>query len=499
MIIREAGGPEVHQAGGQLRIFLVVSGIVFVFYCIAWPQAPLMTTDTPSYMRVAADIRNETISRFHQRTPGYPLLLAATGSHRELKRPLFYVMLGAQLAAALLIAWTLARLGLSRRAVVAVFMVGISPPYVAPSAYALTESVSTLAIVGAFAAVILWVIRRRATYLWLFIVASTYAAFVRPTFELLVPAVAVGLLGAYWSGWAGTKRVAPLMVAMTAATAITVGSLGAYATINFRMFGEFDTSSMGAAAVSSRVATVLEYLPEEKASLRSVLVRARDRLLTEPFRNHTGLDYIYRAMPELLTMYNGDEVRALREVRQASWYLVKQKPFTYVHESMKVIPSFWMPNDYDMPGLDRGLGRAVSAFLQAAVNGVFLAQTIVVCGLMFTHMALCRSRGWRGLWLVGDRDKTLGCAYLIALAMIAYTMVVSCFLGVGDNRYRVPVEMLILANIGIGMTIWNRFVEPLEQAIRRFRGRQPLQDSMALGRELGLQDLTAVAENRRGA
>ncbi len=227
---------------------------------------------------------------------------------------------------------------------------------------------------------------------------------------------------------------------------------------------------MSAMAVSCKVATVLEYLPDEYADLRTGLVKHRDALITKPFHNHTGQDYIYRAMPDLLRMYGGDEVKALRAVKQASVHLIKAKPLTYVHESMKLFASYWMPNDYEVPGLERGVGRAASAIFQFVVNGVFAFQVVVVVGLMFIYVSVRIATGQPDWWPLAERDKELACIYLTSLAIVLYTMIISCFMGVGDNRYRTPTELLILANTAIGFTLWGHSARALSvQVCRTYR------------------------------
>ena len=446
-----------------VAVFAVM--VAFIGYDTWWPTAPINNPDAPSYMRVASDLKELKLTRFHQRTPGYPLIMLLTGSDQGLTRALFHAMLGAQLLAALVMAYVLARLGISQKITSTIFAIALLPPYVAPSAFAQTESVCSFSVVVAFSAVTLWIQSGRPGLLILFAIAAAYATFVRPTFQMMVPVVAVVLVAAYWAHWTGHLRFRKLVLSMAFAAVVTFGSLGAYAFLNYRCFGQFDTCSMSARAMSSKVATVLEYLPDKYADLRSVLVKHRDNLITAPFLDHTGQDYIYRAMPDLLRMYDGDEMKALRVVKQASVHLIKAKPFTYVHESMKLFASYWMPNDYELPGLERGVGRATSAIFQFVVNIVFAFQVVVVLGLMFTFVSVRIATGRPDWWPLAERDKTLSCVYVISLAIVLYAMFVSCFIGTGLNRYRTATELLIFANTAIGLTLWSRGVHALSRSV----------------------------------
>jgi hypothetical protein len=446
-------------------IAVLIAVIAFVGYCAWWPDAPIDNPDMPSYMRVAADLKEMKWTRFHQRTPGYPLIILLTGSEKHLTRTLFHTMLAAQLIAALVMALLLVRLCISRKLAFASFVIALLPPYVAPSAYAATESVCSLFIVIAFASLVLWIRDGRPVLLAQFAIAAAYAAFVRPTYQLLVPTTAVAVLAAYWAGWTGRLRLRNFVLSMAIAATTTLSGLGACAYVNYLHFGQWDSSSMTARALSSKVATVLEFLPDEYSDLRAVLVKHRDSLITAPYSDHTGQDYIYRAMPDLLRMYNDDDVRALCAVKEASLYLIRKKPFTFVHESMKLFASFWMPVDYDLPGLKRGLGRAASSIFQLLLNAAFLVLALVMLGLMLFYASVRASARRLACWPLQKQDQALACCFAIALSVVLYTMVVSCFMGTGLNRYRTCTEPLILSSLAIGVTLWKRTVCGLSESL----------------------------------
>ena len=160
-----------------------------------------------------------------------------------------------------------------------------------------------------------------------------------------------------------------------------VSLVGGYAWLNYRATGIFDTSSMGAIVLSHKVALVVEFLPDRYAGLREILVRHRDALITKPFGDHTGQDYIYRAIPELRAYYHGDDRRMLEAVKEASPYLIRTKPITYLHESGKLLFSFWMPVDYPLSTRGSGALRGVWALVQGCINALFLLQTLVLAGM----------------------------------------------------------------------------------------------------------------------
>ncbi len=83
-----------HLPGRDAAVAVFTVMVAFVGYDAWWPSAPLNGPDVPSYMRVATDLKDLRLTRFHQRTPGYPLVLLLTGSDQRLTRALFRTMLG---------------------------------------------------------------------------------------------------------------------------------------------------------------------------------------------------------------------------------------------------------------------------------------------------------------------------------------------------------------------------------------------------------------------
>ena len=53
------------------------------------------------------------------------------------------------------------------------------------------------------------------------------------------------------------------------------------------------------------------------------------------------------------------------------------------------------------------------------------------------------------------------------MATVFYTMLISCFVGVGDSRYRVPVDYIVFATALIGIAIWRRGLRALNRPPRQ--------------------------------
>jgi hypothetical protein len=185
------------------------------------------------------------------------------------------------------------------------------------------------------------------------------------------------------------------------------------------------------------------------SGLRDILVRHRDRYLVEPYSDHTAQNYIYRAMPELVS-YFGNEVRALNELQRANIYLILHKPMSYLHESLKCVGSFWMPNDTPLASGSNGLLRATWAVLQLLLSSVFVLEAVVLSGGLLLFRSVRRGVPH---WSAPLADRTG--AFAVIVAVIIYTAVISSFAGIGSARYREPVDILMVATIFVGGGIWS--------------------------------------------
>ncbi len=452
------GGRRPHAA--PVLLVAAVLAAAFLAYSTAWRTAPIWTFDTPSYQRVAKDLKNFRISGLHQRTPGYPLLLALTGAEEKLNRGLFLATLALHLLGAAAAVWLLAFLGLGRAAVGAFLALALLPVYVEPSAYALTESLCEFFVVLAVAAFICWLARGRLRAALLAGFAAAFAALARPTYQAFLPLLAVLALICVLFDWAPGVTLRRFAAHFGLAAALWTSLVGGYAWLNYRATGIFDTSSMGAIVISHKVATVVEFLPDRYKGLREILVRHRDALMAKPFGDHTGQDYIYRAIPELRAYYGGDDRRMIEAVKEASLYLARTKPFTYLHESGKLLFSFWMPVDYPLSTRGSRALRALWAVVQGGVNALFLFQALVLAG------AGAFAASARALRRLAGFEPLLCAAWVTGVATVLYTLFISCFVGVGDSRYRVPVDYVIFATGLIGIAIWRRGLRALSRLPR---------------------------------
>ena len=428
----------------------------FIAYAVVWPQAPLLSLDTPVYMQLAREIKAGNITELSTRTPGFPVLLILTGSEDTAGRALYCVQLLLYLSAVGFSAWLLRWLDIDRRLVLGMLATALLPPFVEPCAHADSEALCQFMVVAATASVVTWRITGRNAWLWVFSFAALGAAFVRPTYQFLVPAVAVALFALPVVGVGRHDSLGRLTKAMLVPVAVSVCGLGSYAGFNYAKFGYFDTSAMTPYTLSTKTASFVECLPDEYAGVREILLKHRDRELLRPFEDHTAQGYIHRAMPEIIQLFDNEQVKALRAVKQANLYLISRKPMSYLIESLKSMTTYWMPAEYELSSGDSVVQRLFWVAVQIGVVVLLFFLAIVLTGVGTAYVATrVRYVGLAQFAAITNHQIT---AYVITLTVIGYAASISCFAGMGIARYRVTSELVILICCTVGLTLFRRVI-----------------------------------------
>src|SRR5262245_39269090 len=254
-----------------LWVLLVLVAGAFAGYWSLWREAPVVATDSPSYQRLAQELSTGQLRQAPLRTPGYPLLLVATGAAETPHRRLFAVQLFLHLAAVLVVCATLAFLGAGTRGIVAAGVLGVLPPFVQPTAFVLTESLTQFCLVGAIACLVRYGAGARRGWLVAASLLFGYAALTRPTFQLACLLAGLVLLLANPRSTPASARVADAAI-LCLGTLLLVGGFAVYCQARLGLPGT--TSTLGF-NLANRCPELYEYLPDKTA--RRLLVAARDR------------------------------------------------------------------------------------------------------------------------------------------------------------------------------------------------------------------------------
>jgi hypothetical protein len=447
-------------------VFLAIVLTAFSMYARMWRQAPIMTLDSPSYMLLAQQIRAGHITQVWQRTPGLPLLMVLLSSDVTLSSRLFYAHLALYFAGLLITLLLLVRFGVNRLRAAVVLAVGLFPCHVQATAFADSEPLCEFFVILSVAFACLWLQSRRFAWLMAFGAASVAAALVRPTYQLLCPLLAAVLVlaNAFL-----LKREIPtgrLLLMLAVPISLWAATLGGYSAWNYERFGYFGTNCMAPYQLSTRTASFIEDLPYDYAPLRSILVRYRDEELVRPHGNHTAVDYIHRAMPEVIRSFHGDRVAAFHAVERANTHLILHRPMSYLIEVLRAMAIYWLPVEYPIPELTSQPWRGLGAVLQLAESLLLFFVTTGVLGVAAICLVARRTGG--PVPLPGVAGE-LSAAFLLALAVIGYTFALSCFAGTGIPRYRVTSQTVMLAAIVLGFEWLRRAAANLQEAANRRR------------------------------
>ena len=331
------GGLPLRTAVTYVSLFV----IGFVFYSAMWTTAPIMVSDSPTYITAAESLSNLQLSQ--SRTPGYPILLILTGSTQKPTRELFF----ASLVFHFISIWLLARIlhiGAVPETMLVLFCVLLLlPPYVEPAAYVLSENLAEILLVSGFASMVFWLRNHKTVFIVLSALALGYAGLTRPTYQIVAPAIAAALVVI-----TVLFRSVPLARkdVIKGSLSLVLGSilvLGGYAYLNYKAFGYFGISPKLGLSLSTKTWRVVERLPDRYAPVRGVLITARDSQLIE-VADHDGSMSIWAGVPELSRM-TGFEYRHLSDYMLGlNLLLIKQAPLSYLREVVWAVGNYLFPS-----------------------------------------------------------------------------------------------------------------------------------------------------------
>ena len=256
---RSIGGLPIRVA-----MFYILVGLAsLVAYGLLWPNAPVIEGDSPQYMEVARDLRDFRIDDIHDRTPGYPILLALTGSADLPTRTLFYASLFFHIVSIWLLAKALQVAGTPPKVLMGFGVLLAMPPYVEPAGYVMTENIAQFALAAGLTGLVMWFSKRQMVWLVVSSLAIAYAGFSRPVYQVLALAMALGLIL-----FPGIVRRLGLTArnALTAAAVLVLGStviLGGLCIRNYSAFGYFGVAPTFGLHLTTKTTSLLERLPDE--------------------------------------------------------------------------------------------------------------------------------------------------------------------------------------------------------------------------------------------
>ena len=465
IVSAEAAGKVYTFAGLPLSTgitYALLFAICTWLYSSLWSGAPFIVPDSPSYVRAAQDLADFRVDDLNSRPPGYPLLLVFTGFVKGAQRPLFYTSLILHFVSVWLIAALLHALGLRPFWLVSFAAVLLLPPYVEYTAYVLSDNLSTFLLVVSFVALVFWFLRPRNTDRWLLLsgIAMGCSALTRPTYQVL-GLVATGFL--FIARWAiGDQKkftyrtCAKASAILLASSALLIGSYGLLNYVKFNFFGIYPMTGFN---FSTRTVRFLERLPNEYAAEREALIKARDAVLVKRDGDHTAYLSYWKAVPEL------ERITGLKPLPDLSLYLlrlhlllIKKAPLNYLQEVFISFSNYWLPSATEVASMNSTALHIVWVALHFGMLALFLLQLVVICGLAVFGLSKRLFLGVTEFQMDTTLFSAQVFAYFLAGTIVLYNALATSMVEVGDPRYRIPTEPLIIFMCFLGLFLWRQFL-----------------------------------------
>jgi len=424
-----------------------------VVYGSLWRRAPVVEGDSPQYLAVAADLADGRLDTLHDRTIGYPVLLALTGSTHAPTRLLLYASLLLHFVSVWCLGALLHASGAGVRWMLLLAALLWLPMYVEPAGMVMTEILGQAAVVTGLAGVLLWIWGGPRVLLGLGVLGLTWAALTRPAFQALPLAFAVTLLA-----FGSTGRLVRLRRAAVTAGVLVVGTgllLASYAVFNAQRFGFFGVAFSTGFHLTTKTMYLFERLPDEHAVVREILIAERDVQLTERGGTHTGTQTIWSVREALEEATGLSRPELSRHLLALNLLLIRRAPLEYLQEVARAGAVYWFPTFSPLATFDAGALRWAWAATHAALVLLFALQLTAIAGWLLLRRAVLPRHRQPALprRLANPRQ---GLAYVLGVLVVFYTMALTCAIDIGEPRQRRATDAVFVFVCVLGLDAWRR-------------------------------------------
>lgn len=435
------------SARRALRVAAFCSGLLLyiVLYAMLWPSAPIATPDTADYVDLAARLVNGNWTEPHDRLLGYPLLLIAFGAGTGAPdRSLFYFQVLAHAGGVLLLTSALRRLRVSAGLCVAFAVLLLMPPFVDEAGMILTECLTGVLL----ACMIYCLVRSQTdhslTSLWMAGLFAGCAFLFRPVYLLLGTAT-IGVWLVIGNARATLRAAVPLI-----APSLLIFS--AVVAVHYASFGYLGLTPKSGFMLFTRTLNVLERIPEDQTEIRELLIRHRDRRLTERGSSHTGVTFMWGsegALNELLHTTGKPATQLSQEMLTLNLNLVARAPLEYLSVVAHDVIDSWFPSASPLSFF----GSRVVQLMWAALHfAIVLLYAISMC--YFVTSLVVKAAGRSVLTASPSLHPAAGVVEAALHLSVWYTCVLSSMVEVGQPRYMLPVLPLALMAIVFFVSRW---------------------------------------------
>jgi hypothetical protein len=405
-------------------VVAIVFAAAFLMYSFSWTSAPLANTDTPSYLEPLNDfLANHHFTQLHGRTPGLPLFLYLLGTGRAY----FHATLLMHFVGVAALLFALSRLRVRAAFLWVVALLMLLPCYVQNTAWLGTEAITETFLALGFAGLCLFIVDRRLVYAVFSSFFFVWAGLTRPT-NVFTPFVLAAILLLF-----PRKKVLRAAALLVLIPGLIIGSYISYTGVKFHYFG---VSYLTGYHLSN--ATIELYEGIDNPVARQVLLQARTDMHVNGF---TPNDAVWRARKELKGHLGLNDFQLAAFLLKMNVRLITHHPEAYLEEVARASCMYWFP--YLTKVVDtKPFFKLVSDGIQLSVSAIFLLQVAMLGSLVAGGFMLKRK-------LVSFTDDR-SLIYLLALAIIFQTQILSCAIVGGSNaRYRSVTDPLILFAIAL--------------------------------------------------
>ncbi len=443
---------EPAQVPWRAAGFFVVLGLALVVRAHWWLSlGPQIFPDSGTYAEPAERLlRTGSFGLMSERTPAYPLLLAACGWIAPGR--MFEAVVAIQSLMGVFVVGVCYWLSLQLCGrVVPSALCGLAyailPMYAWMDAAVLSEASAAFGV----ALAVLFLIRAGERRSWGLAAASGVALGVatltRPAFQFLWLPLAM-VLGLAWyrrTGRAGRTAVRVLVAFVVPALVLPT----LWACRNLATSGFFGLSLRGPYSLANRVTYVIEAAPPRFHDITTVWLRHRTAEMN--VENNFGITSVLRARREIIASGAMNEIELSRRMSRLVAYLVVHRPMSYLRECGRAFAQYVLPEPAGFPRIVR---NDVDPFICAAFHFAGLALFCVGLLLWMTARFIVARLGEHRLpWTVAD--TTLA----VVLAVHLYNACVSCAAEYGTSRYHSPVDFLFVGAIPFCAMLCLRFRE----------------------------------------
>lgn len=414
---------------------LLLAGIVLlisaVFYLFVWRSGPYLLADSKGYLQVAQNLSAGNLSEIQDRVPGFPLILLLTNSFEKPNTILFIVQLISYFVCVFFVFKILTHeLPIGFAYIFLIF--SVLPPFVEATAQVMTEALTTILILLSFICFYELIKSRKVIFAIILGISSGLLALTRPTFEL-IPIILLILFIIFWKLSAEKKGwILHCLISIFISTLM----IGGYVLFNYIKFDFLCLTPLQGFNLSTKTETYIERIPDSQKVIRDVLLDGRNTvLLADP--THSAVMYIWPTIPKLEEATLLSKTELSKMFQGINIKLILSSPLSYIVEVGHAMAVYTMPSSSDQANFNNNWFQ----LLWLLLNYVVLAVTIIcICGTVGI-LILTSKKGLSSL--LKDHLPILSILFF-SVGIVFYNFCISTFFEVGNPRYRLPTDLLII-------------------------------------------------------